>query len=151
MQVVNRNPTASELRTFGRVMLGGFAALGFVLWFTGLEREPWWRPLAGWGWTGAESQAVAVVLWLVGAASAGTCATSPRLGRLLYIAWMTMAMYVGMASSTLLLTILFFVVLPVFALIRLKDPLRLKFKPAGSYWEDHQPHEPTVKRMMRPF
>lgn len=76
---------------------------------------------------------------------------SPRLGRKLYIAWMTMTLPVGLLMSTLLLTILYFLLLPVFSLIvRRKDPLRKKLG-GPTYWEDYKPHEPTIERMRRPF
>jgi hypothetical protein len=64
---------------------------------------------------------------------------------------MTLASYLGMVMTTLLLSVLFFVLLPIFSLIRLKDPLRLKLRSAGTYWERPDPHEPTINRMRRPF
>jgi len=79
------------------------------------------------------------------------CAAPSRLGRPLYVAWMTGAMAIGAVMSTVLLTVLYFVLLPVFSLIRFKDPLRLKLKAEGSYWEDPSPHEATLDRTSRQF
>ena len=69
-----------------------------------------------------------------------------------YVVWMTAAMWIGRVMTPVLLTALFVVLLPVFSLIRLGDPLRLKLKPKGeSYWEDHKHHESTLERTARPF
>jgi len=64
---------------------------------------------------------------------------------------MTGAMYLGMAMTTVLLSVLFVILLPFFSLIRLADPLRLKPKSSGSYWEDPTPHDATLERTRRPF
>jgi len=151
MQAVNMNPTESEVRTFGLVMLGGLGVIGAALWYKGLVPQIGWWPDAGWGWRGNGWQVVAVMLWGLGVLFAATCAGSHFLGRIIYIVWMTIAMYFGIVMSTFLLSVLFFVLLPVFSLIRLKDPLRLKLKNKGSYWEEHDPHEATLDRTKRPF
>jgi hypothetical protein len=65
---------------------------------------------------------------------------------------MTVTVPIGIAVSTVLLTLLFFVVLPVFAIIvRMGDPLRKKLTQDDTYWEDHEPYEPTLDRMERLF
>jgi hypothetical protein len=60
-------------------------------------------------------------------------------------------MVLGTAMSIVMLTLMFFLVLPVFALIRLKDPLRMKLHREASYWEEPKPQEASIERMMRPF
>ncbi len=69
----------------------------------------------------------------------------------LYAGWMRFAVFLGTVMTTLLCTILFFIVLPPFSLIRLKDPLRLRLDDTDSYWEDYEPAEPTIERFQHPF
>ena len=151
MQAVNRNPTRSQIHVFGLVVLGGMVVIGALLWYRGLLAPGRWWPDAGWGWNGSSSQVIAIVLCVVGIWIAVECLVSYVLGRLLYIVWMTGAMYLGVVTTTLMLSVLFFVLLPVFSLIRFKDPLRLKLKASDSYWEDPTPHEATIDRMRKPF
>ncbi len=148
---VNRNPSISEVRAFGLTMLGGCAVVGAVLWYWGLLPEAGWRPASGWGWKGTGRHTAALVLWVAGPSLTLLCAASHASGRALYIVWMTLAKYIGTVMTFILLSAMFFLFLPVFALIRLKDPLRLKLQETGSYWEDHEPHEPTIERTMRQF
>ena len=132
MKPVKKNPSSSELRVFGLAMLAGFGLIGGLLaWRLGVN-------------------AAAIVCWVLGAALF-LCGLWKPVGRPVYYVWMTGAMYLGTAVTTILLTVLFVVFLPIFSLIRLKDPLRRKLKSTGSYWEDHTPHEATLERMMRPF
>lgn len=147
MQTFRRDLSPREIRNFGLITLGGFAVIGTVLWFKGLGWS-FGTPLdfQGNGW-----QKTALGLWGLGAAFAVICSASYSLGHRLYIAWMTMAVAIGTVVSFVMLSLLFLVLLPVFSLIRLRDPLRLKLDSSGSYWEDHRPHEPTLERMMRMF
>ena len=65
---------------------------------------------------------------------------------------MTLAGAIGTVVTFVLLSVLYFVFLPIFSLIRFKDPLRLKMPPkATSYWEEHKHHESTLERTARPF
>jgi len=145
MQAVNKNPTVREIRTFGFVMLAGFAFVGAVLWHLGRITE------TGWGYSSTGPHNVAVALWCMGGGFAMICSASRTMGKILYVIWMTGSMYLGMVMSTVLLSVLFFVLLPVFSLIRLSDPLRQKMKASGTYWENHKPHEATIERTRRPF
>jgi hypothetical protein len=148
---VNRNPTISELRRFGWATLGGFAVLGALLWYLAVKPEGAWRP-AAWGWTGAGKQVAALLLWGLGLAMLLVCGMAPAAARRVYVGWMTGAVCIGTVVTTIVLSILFVVLLPVFSLIRFADPLRLKRKPPGeSYWEDHRHHESTLERTIRPF
>lgn len=141
MMSVKRNPSAGDLRRFGLAMLLGFGVLGVLLW---------WR--AGWVWTGGGRQWTASTLWCVGGLLALVSLGPRRLSVPVYVGWMTGAFWIGRVVTPVMLTVLFVLVLPVFALIRLSDPLRLRLRPkGGSYWEDHRPQEHTLARMARPF
>jgi hypothetical protein len=132
MKRVQRYPSSSQLRKFGYAMLGGFAVLGALFWWV----------------FGATTGAV--VCWALGPLLL-LCSLWAPAGQPVYYVWMSAAAYMGTAVTCVLLTILFLVFLPVFSLIRLTDPLRYKWRSAGSYWEDHSPYEPSMERMMRPF
>lgn len=145
MQLVNRNPDRRELRKFGLAMIGGFGVLGAVLWYVGPDPNT----LA---WTGAGRQAFAPVLWGLGAVLLAVSLGPRRLAVPVYVAWMSAAFAIGGVMTVVLMSVLFVTLLPVFSLVRLKDPLRLRLKPAGeSYWEDHKHHESTLERTARPF
>ncbi len=142
-----RNLSPGEVRNFGLITLGGFVVLGALLWLKGLG----WSFADALSWQGSGSQKASVVLWAIGAAFAIICTASYALGLRLYIGWMTMAVYLGTVVSTVMLSLMFLILLPIFSLVRLKDPLRLKLKPSGTYWEEHRPDEPTLDRMSRMF
>ena len=92
-----------------------------------------------------------MALWILGGVVAILSLTSPSIGKPIYVAWMSVAAAIGFVTVPLLLTILYFVLLPVFSLIRFKDPLRLKLRRGDSYWEPHTPIDATIERMQRPF
>lgn len=147
MLPVRNNLPAEEIRRFGMITLGGFAVLGGLFWFKG----------SGWSWSDALSwhaggwRLAALMLWSLGAGFATVCTASHRLGLKLYVAWMSMAVRMGAVMSTVLLSVMFVLLLPVFSLIRLGDPLRLKRGGSDTYWEDHRSEEPTLERMSRSF
>jgi hypothetical protein len=145
MALVNQNPSVGELRKFGWAMLLGFGVIGVVLWYAGPHPN-------GWTWTGVAPQQVAVVAWILGP-TLWLVSFGPRpVARPVYVAWMTVATYLGTLVTFVLLSVLFVVLLPVFSLIRFKDPLRFKLRASGdSYWEDHTHHESTLERTIRPF
>jgi hypothetical protein len=132
-------------------MLLGFGVIGAALWYLALLPEHRWWPEAGWGWNGSGRHVIAIVLWGLGTLFTIVCQLSQAGGRVLCVTWMTGAMYLGMVMTAVLLSVLFLILLPVFSLIRLADPLRLKMKSSGSYWEDPSPHEATLERTRRPF
>lgn len=142
-----RDLAPGEVRNFGLITLAGFLVIGSILWLKGVG----WAFSAPLTWQGTGWQVTAVVLWLVGAAFAIICSASHALGLKLYVGWMTMAVYLGTVVSFIMLSLMFLILLPVFSLIRLGDPLRLKLKSSGSYWEDHAPDDPTLERMSRMF
>ena len=64
--------------------------------------------------------------------------------------WMSFARGLNLVVTTILFSALFVILLP-FVLIKLTDPLRFNLRRSDTYWEDHQPHEPTLERMIRAF
>jgi hypothetical protein len=145
VQLVNRNPGLAELRKFGGAMLLGFGVLGLVAWYTGPMPH-------SFAWAGVWRQKLAVVLWALGVCLLAVSFGPRALAKLVYVGWMTAAMQLGAVMTVVLLSILFVVLLPLFALIRFADPLRMRLRPPGeSYWEDHKQHESTLERSARPF
>lgn len=145
MREINRNPSPAQLRRFGLSMLGAFGVLGMVLYATGRT------PAAGWAWAGTGRQVAAIVCWFAGMALCTSVLVPGSLGRRVYVAWMAGSHALGVVTTTILLSVLYVVLLPPFALIRLRDPLRRRSRCATTFWETPTPHEPTLERMMRPF
>ena len=147
--VVNRNPDKTDLRKFGWAMLIGFGAIGLILWLA-----PWLKAqdAAVLGWTGTGAQVTALCLWLLGSGLCVVALAFPNIAKPVYISWMSVAVPIGIFMSTVLLTVLFVLLLPVFSMIvRFGDPLRKKLTDQGTYWEDYKPYKPTLERMKRPF
>ena len=143
MFVVNRYPSPSELRKFGLTILGGLAVIGGLLWYWGgPEGEQTGLP---------DMRIAAIVLWAVGAVVCAVSLAALSLGRYVYVGWMTAAMAIGMVVTPVLFSVLFITILPIFSLIRLKDPLRLRMGKGETYWQDASPHEATLERVARPF
>lgn len=130
-------------------MFVGFFFIGAILFFL-----PWikTREILALEYTASTLQITAfclqglgLVLWIISI-------TAPGVAKPIYVVWMSITVPVGIVMSIIMLSILFFVFLPVFSLIvRTGDPLRRKLKTGGSYWEDYKPHETTIERMQRPF
>lgn len=126
-----RRTVPRDLRKFGLVVGGVFCAL--ALWFY-LRGKPsyWYFLLPG---------VLLVVLGIL----------LPRALKWPYVVWMTLAMLLGAVVSTLVLTLLFYlVVTPIGLIARFvgNDFLSLKLAPgATSYWilrdvsKPKQPHE----------
>lgn len=145
MFTVNRDPDARELRKFAAAMLAGFGVLGAISWYVAPDPN-------GFAWQSARGQYVALGLWGAGVALALIGIGPKAVARPVYVAWMSVAMVMGTVVTTVLLSLMFVLLLPVFSLIRLGDPLRMKLRPAGeSYWEDHTHHASTLERTIRPF
>ena len=149
MFTVNKNPTRDDLRKFGVAMLIGFGFIGAILFLS-----PWLktRDTQSLDWAGTGLQVAAVVLVVLGIGLFLLSYAVPAAAKPVYVVWMSVAIRIGIVMTTFMLSILFFVLLPVFSLIvRLGDPLGKKLKAEGSYWEDYKPHEATIERMERPF
>ena len=113
-----------DLRKFGFLVGGVFVLLG--LWFL-LRHKPWH-----------------IWFWAPGAVLIGFAAIWPRLLKQVYIAWMGLAIVLGLVISTILLTLFFYlVVTPVALLARIagKDFLSRKWSTAPSYWIIRPPSE----------
>lgn len=128
-------------------MLIGFGAIGVLLWIAGARRAG----ASVSAWTGSGAQIAAIVFGLLGAGLFALSRASRSITKTVYVGWMTVTIPVGIVMSTILLTVLFVLILPVFSLIvRRGDPLRKKLG-GSTYWEDYKSHEPTLERMRRPF
>ncbi|MBU0718806.1 MAG: hypothetical protein KJ749_11200 [Planctomycetes bacterium] len=146
---VNKNPTAQELRKFGWAMLFGFGGLGLLLWLA-----PWVRGggAGALAWSGRSGQITAVCFWVVSLTLGVVGVSAANVARPVYVLWMSVAAVLGIAVSTIMLTLLYFLLLPVFALVvRWGDPLRKKKTQSDTFWEDHEPYEATLDRMARMF
>jgi len=147
--VVNRNPSEADLRKFGRAMLIGFGTLGLILWVV-----PWLRgeERALLAWEGTGAQVTALCFWALGVALLALTVTSLAIARPVYVGWMSVAVPIGIIMSTVLLTLTFVILLPVFSLIvYFGDPMRRRLTRESTYWEDYKAYEPTLERMRRPF
>ncbi len=142
---VDHNPSASTLRRFGLTILIGLGVIGGLLWYKGGGDPSWWQ------WSGSPVQSLAIAFWIIGPTVLIVCLAAPGAGRLINIGWMTGAMAIGTVIIPVGMTLLFVTLLPVFSLIRLKDPLRRKLGTADSYWEESAPYEATLERMRRMF
>ena len=149
MFTVNKNPSIKELRKFGAAMLIGFFIIGAVMHFS-LYIKTW--DVLDLGWKGSWIQILGVSLQGLGVVLFGLSYALPGVAKPIYIVWMSIATFIGAIMTTIMLTVLFIVLLPVFSLIvRLGDPLRKKITSGGTYWEDYKPHEASIERMKRPF
>jgi hypothetical protein len=149
MFTVNKNPTDGDLRKFGRAMLIGFGVLAVALWMI-----VWWRGGRAdmFSWSGSALEVTAACLAALGVALCVVSLASTSAAKPIYIVWMSVSVRIGIVMSTILLTVLFAVLLPVFSLIvRLGDPLRKRLVAGGTYWEEYKGHDATIDRMRRPF
>ena len=149
MFTVNKNPKVKDLHKFGWAMLIGFGVLGTLLWLA-----PWFKTgeVGLLGWTAGSNQIIAVCFWAIGLVLAILSLSSPASAKPVYVAWMSVAVPIGIVVSTVMLTLLFVVLLPVFSIIaRWGDPLRKRRHTGDTYWEDYKPHEATLERTARPF
>ena len=114
MFTVNKNPTADDLRRFGWAMLIGFGVIGVILWIA-----QWYgaRDSGLLHWVGNGQQIAASCLWVVGIALCVVSLLSPAAARPVYVGWMSIAVPIGIAVSTILLSVLFFLLLPLFSVV----------------------------------
>ena len=148
MFTVNKNPSATDLRKFGNAMLFGFAALAVLLWIL----PAWKGGTAALAWSGRSSQIMAIVFAALGFGLFTLSRVSLAVTKTVYIGWMSAAVPIGIVMSTIALSLLYFILLPVFSLIvRRSDPLRRKLTRSGTYWEEYRHYEPTLERMHRQF
>ena len=149
MFTVNKNPTPSDLRKFAWAMLIGFGGIGALTWLL-----PWIRGVDGaaLGWWGGGGQIASLCFWAAGVSMWAVGLTLPGAAKPMYVVWMSLTVPIGLVMSTILFTVLFILLLPLFSIVvRFGDPLRKKRHTRKSYWEDYKPYEPTMERMARPF
>jgi saxitoxin biosynthesis operon SxtJ-like protein len=124
-----------DLRKFGLVVGGVFAALGLIMWARGKTHYPWFL-------------APGLVLMASGL-------LLPRALKPVYLAWMFLALVLGLIVSTVILTVFFFVVITGVGLAaRLfgKDFLRLKLaRESSSYWIPRERKAKTGSEYERQF
>lgn len=118
-----------ELRKFGLLVGGVFAALGLVLLLRHRPAAPYFLAIGG-------------VLMALGAAW-------PRGLKYLYIVWMSLAIALGFVVSNVLLLVFFFIVITPIGLVARcagKDFLNLKLdRAAKTYWmpREHKTKTPA--------
>jgi hypothetical protein len=107
-----------ELRKFGWLVGGVFAALGLLMWLRHKPHFPYFLTPG-------------VVLVVLGT-------VTPKILKPVYIVWMSLAIVLGFVVSHVILTLFFFaIILPIGLVARLfgKDFLGLKLQPgAATYW-----------------
>jgi hypothetical protein len=150
MFTVNKNPSTKELHKFGVAMLIGFWIIGALLFFAPFLKT--WDVLA-LEVTGTRTQLTAFGLQALGVGLCVLSFTWPAGAKPVYIVWMTAGIKIGTVMTTILLTALFVLLLPVFSIIvRFSDPLRKKLnRNSSTYWEDYKRHDATLERVGRPF
>lgn len=141
MFTVNKTPTVKDIRWFAAGMIIGLPLLAALIYALRAR-------------TSNPTSFLSLLLFIVavlGILMGVTAILSPTWGRKLYIAWMRLTLPIGLAMSTVLLSLMYFLVLPIFSLIvRRRDPLRRKLG-GQTYWEDYRTHQPNLERMRRPF
>lgn len=132
---INRSPTRRDLLAFGLIFLAGTGVVGAV------NRFYLAKPDAALGF------------WIAGAL-VFLLSQVPKLGRLLYIAWMGLGLTIGLVTSPVIMFVVYLIaIVPlglVFKVIR-RDTMRRELAPkATSYWEDY-PKTDDPARYIRQF
>jgi hypothetical protein len=68
----------------------------------------------------------------------------------IWAGWKKFAHALGRVQTMILLTIIYFVIIPVFSLLRFKDPLRKRLG-AASYWQTFQTRAISLDNFRRMF
>jgi hypothetical protein len=68
----------------------------------------------------------------------------------IYRGWMAFARALGRINTVLVLTLIYFLVLPVFSLLRFKDPLNLR-RGKPPRWLERPPLERSLERFTHPY
>lgn len=131
-------------RTYGLTLLGGFVAISALAWWHGSSQS-------FWTWTGSAWQAIALLLLTTGISLGTAGLVCPQKAEVVYRRWQAGSELLGHATNTIVLSVLYFVLLPPLALIRLKDPLRYRLGGSSSYWEDLPSAPPDLQRMTKPY
>ena len=125
---------AGELRKFGLIMAAALAVVAALLL---------WRHRVAWPYL-AGAAGIFAILGLA----------APGVLRPIEKAWMTLAGWMSVVATTVILTLAFFLIVTPLGLVRRllrRDPLRLRFdRGLDSYWEPVEPGGPT-SRSDRPY
>jgi len=135
---MNQTTSTKDLRIFG---IGS----GIILSVFGF--------LIRWRFEFASEQTVMIGLIAVGSVLTVCGLFVPRILDPVYKPWMKGAMVLGAAMTVVLMSVIFIIVVPIFSLVRFKDPLRFRRTPdpGGSYWETHRNSDSTLDRFSKPF
>ena len=68
----------------------------------------------------------------------------------IYRGWMAFARALGRINTVLVLTLIYFLVVPVFSLLRFKDPLKLRPRKT-TRWLERAPVERSLERFTHPY
>lgn len=123
------------LRRFGLVMAAPLIAIAGILYWKSHGAPVWW----------AGAAVLSAVLGLA----------VPRLLKPVYILWMTLAYYLSVVMTFVILTLFFFLIMtPAGLIMRLfgKDPMERRF-PGNkeSYWINSQTYENSIERYSKPY
>jgi hypothetical protein len=127
----DRNPTDRQLRSFTLLVPAVLIALAAVSRLAG-------RPV------------LALVLLSAAIAIALLPLAGRRATRSIYLLWMRAGSAIGAVVFTVLLTLMYFLLLPPFSLIRRRDPLRLR-RGSNTDWIDCPARPADLERMRRAF
>jgi hypothetical protein len=62
--------------------------------------------------------------------------------------WKRFANRMGRIQTFILMSVIYFLIVPIFSLVRFSDPLKLKLKKkAATYWEPKQPVDTSLESM----
>ena len=121
---IKLNPTRSDLKWFGLMMLVFFGILGTVFYFK------------------VKTLNTAYTLWSLGVVVAFVYYLAPRLRHPMYVGWMRAVFPLGWLISHVVLSIVYYVVVtPIGLIMRLfrYDPMKRHFEPdSPSYWVEHK-------------
>jgi len=144
---INRHPSIKDIRDFGWAMVLAFGVIGAILCIPALNSQP-----GGPSQATDTRQIVAISLWAAGITLFALSRLTPAAMRPVYVAWMTVASALGFGMSTMLLSILYFAFLPVFAaIVRWRKRRDSRAESPSTHWRSHSPLEPTLERMKRMF
>lgn len=68
----------------------------------------------------------------------------------IWAAWKRFAYILGKIQTTILLTLIYFLIIPFFSLVRLKDPLSKRLG-GSSYWQAFKKHPTTLEQFQKMF
>jgi hypothetical protein len=63
--------------------------------------------------------------------------------------WKKFAHTLGVAQTYIIVTLFYWLIVPIFSLIRLQNPLRLKLPKDGSFWLERKPAPNSIDHAQR--